>query len=185
MNSFFDDACVDKLQLKPQILVLEVRHPDPERRDTEPAEWLIVQRYEHREHDPDGTLLRASISLRYQLIDASGAKAVHGSFNGDYDSVHNTVSLTSSNAWREGVVLIEPDRLRGYRIGTYLMNEIVQWAQRTTLNASVRPMRLSPFLAYGDNRERRNRLYERFGLVFDYTDASNVPVSPDRCRFGN
>jgi hypothetical protein len=51
--------------------------------------------------------LLASISLRYQLIDASGAKAVHGSFNGDYDSVHNTVSLTSSsNGWREGVQLV-------------------------------------------------------------------------------
>ena len=57
----------------------------------------------------------------------------------------------------------------GHRIGTYLLNEIVQWVQRWP-EATVNTVTLLSSQASGDNKERRNKFYEQFGLTFDYKD---------------
>lgn len=70
----------------------------------------------------------------------------------------------------DGALFFDPPELCGQRIGTYLMNEIVTWAQQWP-EATVRPIKLLSGQAEDENRTRRNRFYERFGLVFKYQDS--------------
>lgn len=59
--------------------------------------------------------------------------------------------------------------LEGHRIGTYLMNEIVRWVLCWP-EAIVNPVELVSWQADDENKERRNKFYEQFGLIFDYAD---------------
>jgi hypothetical protein len=94
-----------------------------------------------------------------------------GEFHGSYRLYFNAVSLTSSSM-SKGAVFVDPPELRGQRIGTYLFNEIVQWAQQWP-EATVNRIELLANDGRGDNKARRNRFYEQFGLVFDYTDPEH------------
>jgi GNAT superfamily N-acetyltransferase len=157
--------------VKPRILVLEVR--DKDRQDAEALGWVLVEREETYERSPDEMIYKASICLSYQRITAkysihSGDK---GWFVGSYFRDFNAVSLTSSTMSHGGVFLNLPG-LDGQRVGTYLMNEIVQWAQQWP-EAIVNSVELLDAQAYDDNKARRNWFYEQFGLVFDYTDPEH------------
>lgn len=71
--------------------------------------------------------------------------------------------------------------LKGFRLGSYLFNEIVRWAI-----AQNRPGRIAPIgLFAGDARteaarDRRNRFYERFGLRFDWVSGTALPRAEGR-----
>jgi hypothetical protein len=60
---------------------------------------------------------------------------------------------------------------RSLRLGTYLFDVIVGWAQQWK-GATVNSIWLADGDGYTENRDRRNRFYEQFGLVFDYDDAT-------------
>lgn len=62
-----------------------------------------------------------------------------------------------------------PYPLRGKGIGTFFMNEIVKWAKQWP-DAEVRRISLSPVDGSSENKDRRNRFYEQFGLQFTYSD---------------
>lgn len=158
---------------KPRIRVLEIR--DRERPEGEALGWLLVEREETYRYNPrDGALDSASIRLCYQSITVSffGLEDGHGEFMGSYSRNCNAVSLTSSSMSGGAVFLGLPERLMGQRIGTYLMNEIVQWVKQWP-EAEVNTITLVAGQAQGDNKARRNRFYEQFGLVFDYTDPEH------------
>lgn len=142
-----------------------------------------------REHSvsPEGE----SITLRYFELEAGlGGLAVHpftGMYRRSADGAES-VSLTG------GSVGLSSAYLRGHRLGTYLQDEIVRWAAQWP-NATVQPIVLSDIDAYEENKSRRNRYYEQFGIVFDYSGpecSSGVsqglcagdltPVSPDVWR---
>ena len=72
----------------------------------------------------------------------------------------------------KGAVFLDLPGLDGQRIGTYLMNEIVQCVQQWP-EATVNGIELLAGQAHGDNKARRNWFYEQFGLVFDYTDPEH------------
>lgn len=72
----------------------------------------------------------------------------------------------------KGAVFLDLPGLDGQRIGTYLMNEIVQWVQQWS-EATVNSIELLAGQAHGDNKARRDWFYEQFGLVFDYTDPEH------------
>ena len=80
------------------------------------------------------------------------------------DSVCRTTTLSS------GGVFMDLEGLKGQRITTFFMNEIVewvkQWADATVASITV----LEDHGRDPENRARRNRLYEQFGLEFDYED---------------
>ena len=78
--------------------------------------------------------------------------------------------VLTSGSVSNGAVFLDLPGLEGLRIGTYLMNEIVLWAKQWP-EANVRPVSLLESQAQGENRERRNRFYEQFGLKFDYVDG--------------
>lgn len=108
-----------------------------------------------------------SIILRYFELEAgAGVLAAHP-FSGHYrrsaDGIEH-VSLTG------GSVGLSAAYLRGHRLGTYLQDEVVRWARQWP-NAIVQPIALSDTDAYAQNKSRRNRYYEQFGISFDYTDS--------------
>lgn len=66
--------------------------------------------------------------------------------------------------------------LRGFHLGTYLQDEVVRWAKQWP-NAAIRRISLSPVDSQDENRERRNRFYEQFGIQFDYADGRKSGTS--------
>ncbi len=153
--------------IKPRILVLEVR--DRLEPDDQVLAWLIVEREEH--YEPiEGDVFEAWIRLSYRRVVACSSSEGEGKgyFTGAYSRTFGSVSLTSSTM-SAGAVFLDPPELQGLRVGTYLMNEIVQWAKQWP-EATVNPIHLDAGQASSDNKGRRNRFYERFGLVFDYAD---------------
>jgi hypothetical protein len=95
-------------------------------------------------------------------------------FRAGYDSRTQRLSISSFHPNNGGGSLrIEPVRLRGHRIGTFLMNEIVIWGRQWP-RAAVNPIRLFDADADDDNRDRRNRFYERFGFTFEYDDKDGT-----------
>jgi hypothetical protein len=160
---------------KPTAFVLEVR-PRNEPRNAAPVAWLLVERHIDFRHDAQGRLLDASVCVSCQPITArySRDEQSKSHFHGSYNSVSNgMVSLTSNSLTSGGYVVLENTALQSHRIGTFLMNEVVQWVQRWP-DATVRTVSLSSGDAHGDNKERRNRFYEQLGLEFDYDDSEHM-----------
>ena len=168
----FDNGWREGQSVKPRILVLEIK--DKDRPDDKALGWVLVEREETYRRDPrDGTIYEASIRLSYQRITAkfSHRDGGKGRFDGSYSRNSNAVSLTSTSM-SKGAVFLDLPGLDGQRIGTYLMNEIVQWVQQWP-EATVNGIELLAGQGHGDNKARRNWFYEQFGLVFDYTDPEH------------
>ena len=168
----FDNGWREGQSVKPRILVLEIK--DKDRPDDRALGWVLVEREETYRRDPrDGTIYEASIRLSYQRITAkfSHRDGGKGRFDGSYSRNFNAVSLTSTSM-SKGAVFLDLPGLDGQRIGTYLMNEIVQWVQQWP-EATVNGIELLAGQGHGDNKARRNWFYEQFGLVFDYTDPEH------------
>ena len=168
----FDNGWREGQSVKPRILVLEIK--DKDRPDDKALGWVLVEREETYRRDPrDGAIYEASIRLSYQRITAkfSHRDGGKGRFDGSYSRNFNAVSLTSTSM-SKGAVFLDLPGLDGQRIGTYLMNEIVQWVQQWP-EATVNGIELLAGQGHGDNKARRNWFYEQFGLVFDYTDPEH------------
>jgi hypothetical protein len=176
----FESHFHENRQVKPRILVLEIRdRDDPE---GVPIATLILERQEcYRRDERDGSVYEASIRLSYERIvpkysyHLSGKASFSGSFVRGYGEERYgdgpSVSLTSESR-SKGAVFLNLPGLKGQRIGTYLMNEIVTWAQQWP-EARVRSVELLANQADDENKERRNWFYEQFGLVFDYKDPEH------------
>ncbi len=154
--------------IKPKILVLEIR--DKKLPAEKPIAWLIVERTETYETYQNGEVGKASICLSYRQIFpfVSNSFEGKGEFTGCYSKGFNLVSLTAASL-TSGFVTLDLPNLEGQRIGTYLMNEIVQWVQQWP-EAIVGTIELLPEQATPDNKIRRNRFYEQFNLKFEYID---------------
>ncbi|MBA0212987.1 hypothetical protein [Pectobacterium brasiliense] len=94
-------------------------------------------------------------------------RAIHTILKNDNNViVSETISLTC------GSLGIWHNDYKGNRLGRWLFNEIVIWA-RNWPNADVNSIRLGPKDATEDNLERRNKMYTKVGLEFDYDDNEN------------
>lgn len=155
----------------PRIQVLLVRgRNDP---DGEIKQILFVEREERYEIDPASRKVTdASIKLTYWAPASQWPwnSAIKGSFGGNYYQYINQVCLTSSsNLGGGGAVFLDPSPLRGQRVGTYLMNIIVEWAKQWP-EAEVKTIKLLVHQADPENKDRRNAFYENFGIEFNYSD---------------
>lgn len=165
----FEDKLRGGKRGKPSLYIVEVR--DREKPDQGAIAWLWVERVEHYRNDElDRSVYEASVTLHYERIfPKHSGKSSKGYFVGGYSRLHGpSVSLTSSDT-SKGAVFLDLPGLEGQRIGTYLMNEIVTWVQQWP-DATVRPIELREEQSHGENKARRNRFYEQFGLIFDYSD---------------
>lgn len=168
-----DAEWINGVRCKPRIYVLEIRaRLTPEQ---PPVAWLYVERTETYRRDPrDNQIFEASIRLSFERILPTGARRgqnsayFSGSYSRGWSGATPCVSLTSEST-SKGAVFLDLPGLEGNRIGTYLLNEIVTWVRQWP-DAEVRPIELVSGQAGPENKERRNRFYEQFGLVFDYAD---------------
>lgn len=162
----------------PRIYLLEVRDRDCP--DGDPVEWVLVERSESRSLRADGSIITASIRLSFEpvrLMEKFGF-ATEEFFEGRYSvgpGGHDaTVSITGQQ------VMVRDNSLRSRRIGTHVMNEVVLWARQWP-TATVSTVSLSSVDDYidklhahdtagVDNKMRRNKLYENFGLNVVYDD---------------
>ncbi|WCB48104.1 GNAT family N-acetyltransferase (plasmid) [Nitratidesulfovibrio vulgaris] len=134
---------------------------------TTPLARVLVQRI--ADNHCDAANKDVVLKLRYWEI-GRRSRFHSGEFLACYSSFCNTVSLVSQSFYGSGGVFIDPEYLRGHRLGTYLLNEIVLWARQWP-EAQVAQIELCHLQGLDeDNRKRRNRLYEQFGITFDYTD---------------
>lgn len=163
----FSKAPAGHQSAKPRIQMLEVK--DRNCPENETLAWILIERDEVYNHDPlTGNLYKAAINLYYCRI-SDKFPSWHEKrlrFYGEYFP-NSFVCITSG-----GDVCMEIDELRGQRIGTYLMNEIVQWAKQWP-EADLRTIHLSAAQAGPDNKDRRNRLYEQFNIHFHYQDSEH------------
>jgi len=169
----FDRTWKNKSPIKPRIQVLEVR--PREEPDGEPIAWLVVERTEtYQRGEADGPVKEATIRLVCERIMPKFSHAVTGraEFSGAYDKDAGVVSLASLSVTGVGSIFNDLAGLRGQRVGTYLLNEIVTWAKQWP-DATVKSIELLVHQASEENTERRNRFYEQFGLVFDYRDPKH------------
>lgn len=167
----FNSEWREKQSVKPRILMLEVVNKDSEEGKT--LGWIVVEREEAYRRDPhDEALYEATIRLSYQrLVGSLSHQEGRKYFDGSYSARANAVSLTS-RTMSKGAVFLDLPGMEGQRIGTYLMNEIVRWARQWP-EASVNSIELVAGQAHGDNKARRNKFYEQFGLIFDYADVEH------------
>lgn len=71
-------------------------------------------------------------------------------------------------------MIVEPQRLRGFGLGTYLLNVTITWAKRWP-GASVRQVKLPK--GEGPDTEgqrRRTHFYGKFGIHFDFSDSTPI-----------
>ncbi len=171
----FDAGWQGDKRIKPRIYVLEVRAR--EQPDGSPLAWLLIERQEVlRRDDRDGSIYEASIRISYERVESEHGHRVawKGYFSGGYSRGFigdPSVSLTSETT-SKGAVFLDPQDLQGHRVGTYLMNEIVTWVRQWP-EATVRSVELLEGQSHSENKARRNRFYEQFGLAFDYRDPEH------------
>lgn len=160
---------------KPRLLVLEV-HPRTTP-NAAPVAHLLIEREEQYEYDDNGKVSKAIIRIWYERLEParlfSDEPRRNLCFEGSYHAwraAHGCVSLTSTSLGH-GAVYLDLDSLEGHRIGTYLMNEVVSWAQQWP-EAEVHPVELLATQSIdAANKFRRNRFYTQFGLCFDFRDT--------------
>lgn len=168
----FDTPWSPKQRIAPRIYALEVS--DHRRSDKPVAAIILVERCESVERDRAGHLQQAALRLHFRRLRPSDERnhfdrrpvfsACYKPFTPD-----GPLMVLTSGSVSSGAVFLDMPGLEGLRIGTYLMNEIVLWAKQWP-DANVRPVSLLASQAQDENRERRNRFYEQFGLKFDYFD---------------
>jgi len=177
MRPAYDDPFINGKSYKPRMLVLEVR--DPDQLEDDPVGRVLVERTEVATFH-EGAIYESTIEMHYRLIAGgdtrdAGNRQDRGSFVAHYSSLDQLTSLTSSSIGNGGAIFLDLPGLKGHRVGSYLFNEIVLWAQRQgNPDAGVRTIHLLEGQAGASNKERRNRLYETFGIQFDYADADHI-----------
>jgi GNAT superfamily N-acetyltransferase len=133
----------------------------------DPIAEIIIERVEEAIRYPDGTLSTATFSLHYKVVDSGDifgrGHRQEGRFEARYSAFANSLSLTYPT------LFLDLYGLEGNRIGTYLMSVLVEWARQWP-DADLARIELVAGQASEDNRDRRNRFYERFGIEFDWND---------------
>lgn len=169
----FETPWPPKERLAPRIYALEVR--DNKSPGKLVAATILVERCETVDRDREGHMLRTTLRLHFRRLRPADERdhfdrrpvfsACYESFTPD-----GPLIVLTSGSMSNGAVFLDLPGLEGLRIGTHLMNEVVVWAKQWP-DANVRPVSLLASQGQGENRERRNRFYEQFGLTFDYTDG--------------
>jgi GNAT superfamily N-acetyltransferase len=174
MDSVFDFTPNRDLLKSQYVYILKVF--DKSKVGEQPICTLLVERKVAVEKDGE-RILSARLKLDYRCITArySTAMSWHGCFSAHYAAGFDgqpRISLVSS-IFSDGAFYVDPEELRGHGVGTFFMNEIVEWAKQWP-DAIVCPIKLLAAQADAKNKSRRNRFYEQFGLIIDFTDPDQL-----------
>jgi len=169
----FDTSMRDGKRYKPKIQIIEVKDR-MNRRDT-PIARLMVERVETPHYYFDGN----KTAIEYVLLDLVyeyltddprpmpfNRYSFHAKFRAGWKDA-GSIDLTG------GFVVVDPSSMHGQRIGTYLFNEVIDWAKQWP-DAVITPIKLVETDQV--NKIRRNHFYARFGFSFDFKD--------DDCQVG-
>lgn len=170
----FECTFRDNKTIEPEIQLLEIR-PRGTDETHEPCAWVFVRREEKYTLDPKSKEVQdATITVSYHAVETRIWPKIRmgGTFQAGYSHWCNRISLTGLSALGRGGVMVS-DGLRSMRLGTYLFNIIVGWAMQWPI-AEVNSIGLAENDGHEDNRTRRNRFYEQFGLEFEYTDPKGM-----------
>jgi hypothetical protein len=139
-----------------------------------PIASILVEHVEKFVRDSNGLIVEASVRIHYELITRS--RNYHRQPGGDFSGCYfrnfegnERVSITSPSM-STGAVFLDLPGLEGCRIGTYLMNEIASWVKQWP-DADLKPIGLLAGQADSENKERRNRFYQQFGIEFEFTNS--------------
>ncbi|MBE8895347.1 hypothetical protein ACN4GA_24110 [Raoultella terrigena] len=156
----------------PLIRVWEIYDPD----DVNIMKGMLFVETLYNKRDSMGPY-RYHIQLNYEFHSMKGC-VMSGYFEGGYLDKHvdgHQITLTGGS-----IILNAP---RGLGIGSLLFCEVAKWA-KTYSGIDIKTIFLSAFDAKDENnRKRRNRLYERFGIhmVYDEGEKSgfSLPMKTD------
>jgi hypothetical protein len=151
--------------LSPRILLLEVYQGEISAKEA-PFFTIILEK---EEVNSEGDFGLDSLTISYRVLDRCATGVGHGWFGASYDRRAKRLSITSDSMSR-GAVFLDPEEIRGYRIGTYIMNQIILWAKHNYSSAILDTITLCQGQANLENKERRNRFYEQFGIKFNYSN---------------
>jgi hypothetical protein len=148
--------------------VIQVRHRETPNSET-PDAILMIQRIEQIVGQG------ARLTLRVKRIDTQRPPEGNelewsAAYSPSSSTDRERVRLTHGECRGPADIQMILNGLRGFRIGTYLMAEIVTWARQWPL-AEVMKIELSwqdekPGAHDGNNKVRRDRFYEQFGIEF-------------------
>lgn len=165
----------DRGSSREDLRVLQVRHRDAPNSPS-PDATLMIQRQELIV----GQTTR--LTLRVKRIDRQRPQGSNQfSWSACYSPAgfgnNERVKLTDEECRSGGDVRMPLRGLLGYRIGTYLMTEIVSWAKQWP-TAEVMTIQLSwedekPGAWDGMNKQRRDRFYEQYGISFIPSDTES------------
>lgn len=133
--------------------------------------WGLIERIENIfKDDINGPIDRAELEL-YFLVLKSDGEEYSGVFKAGYlrNFGNPSVSLSSFNNSQGGY--IDTGGFKGHRLGTYLMSEVVRWANHWP-EARVETITLLNVQATDENKERRNKFYDRLNIKFNFADKN-------------
>lgn len=150
-------------KLNPRIIMLEV-YKNEISDENSPFLFLILEKKEIKSSFEIYGLDTLTITYRVLNIHESQAS---GWFGASYDKNRNEFSIISDD-YSSGALFLDPKQIRGYKIGTYIMSQIIMWAKHNYPDAKLKTIFLFENQADPENKERRNRFYEQFGIEFNY-----------------
>lgn len=142
---------------------------------------LAVKLVEFDPFEKEGGSDDRALTVSYSVVGGLHLKSppLKGSFIASYHSWAKSISLTNHRLG-EGYLELKLLDLEGLGIGTYMMNAVVWWAKKFPPDTAVNTITLRPGQAIGDNRERRNLFYEKFGIEFDYDNPETRETGASR-----
>jgi hypothetical protein len=151
----------------------EFGHPDYAEQDFYLLVWADVNNeYDHNK------VYKSRIEVYYQLFGKAETNNEYKDrhyFSAEYENLGDGGVVRLTGSLVHGAVNIDPTHIRGRRLGTFLMNEIVKWAKQWP-EAEVLPITLKKWQAhegFENNKNRRNRFYVQFNIQFAYDSGTN------------
>ena len=162
LKPYFDRNEKDEVRLK----IFEVKWKDKNKSGLVATVFLEIKETHHSN--------KTTLELSYKCINyfENHVNSGKGNFLAHCENkfakpTEKVVSLTG------GAVFLDPNALQGHGLGTYLMNEIIKWAKQWP-EADVDSIELIADQASKENKTRRNRFYEQFGIEFVYSSEDKA-----------
>lgn len=170
----------ERLETSAEHRLIEVANP----RSVDHPHTLVVKldRFTHQVHQAGAWILQeAKLNIVARCVSGPYVErrsiyvaSMGGHFRCGWADMPASIKLTGGGVWVQ-------NEYRGLHIGTYLMNLVVDWALGLGVDALVEQISLIE----GDARscavrDRRNRLYTRFGIRFDYEPDTAIERAAGR-----